>query len=484
MSVLKSLGKDTFNYGIGKIMPQVIGFFLIPVYTRFLNPSDYGIVEMTGVFSAFVMIFMRMALPGSITRFYYDYKESTNLRDYITSVFWLMKLLGLIVGIVAGIITYYFAEKFIPGMPFWPFAVIALITSFLTTNSEIQKRLLQARRQSAYSAKLNIITAAIGISLVLFFVAYLRMGALGFVLAGLCSAILFFVQANFYLRHDIKGKFKPELLKHSVKYAIHILPSHLITPFCALFSRSLLSLDYSLESVGVFSIANRFMSPVLIIGTAFTSSYIPVYFETRESNNQEGLDKLMTASNRIWLLANLVFVCMSILGPLLIVLLTPIKYHSGSSLIPILSFSYLSGMFSDLYCQEIYYSKKTYWVSLIAAMRFVVNISIVLLTMNSLGIYSIPLSLLAESLMITIISYIVSQNIFHIKKDYKFIITNLMLSLTTSVIFFILLLGKQPFVYLVLAGCGLLMTYLIILFYRYNFNPKQILQYIQRKKTK
>ncbi len=461
-------------------MPQVIGFLLIPVYTRFLNPSDYGIVEMSGVFSAFVMIFMRMALPGSITRFYYTYKEGSDLKDYVTSVFWLMKLIGLTVAVITGIIAYYFADRIIPGLPFWPFVVISLITAFLTTNSEIQKRLLQARRQSAYSAKLNIATAALGILLVLLFVPVLKMGALGFVLAGLIAAIVFFIQAHYYLKSDLTGSFKPSLLKHSVKYAIHILPSHLITPFCALFSRSLLSSGYSLEAVGVFAIANRFMSPLNIVSGAFSNSYIPVYFETRESNSEENIQKLIAATQRIWVLANIMFLGMAIAGPLFIVLLTPEKYHSGASLIPVLSLSFLIGVFYDMYTQELYYSKKTQWVSVIAGLRFLANIGVLLLTVNYLGIFSIPVSLLAESIVITVLAYYISRKQYRLKKDNTFLTLISVVSVLLASIQTIMLYKALPLHILILTGAFLLIVFIGFLQYKKYFNFTTLLKRLKK----
>ena len=56
------------NYGIGGLLPQVIGFFLLPVYTRFLTPEDYGIVEVVGSVGALLFVFIRLGMGGAITR--------------------------------------------------------------------------------------------------------------------------------------------------------------------------------------------------------------------------------------------------------------------------------------------------------------------------------------------------------------------------------------------------------------------------------
>ena len=87
MSKFKEISGATLNYGLGKFIPQIIGFILIPVYTSYLQPEDYGLVELATSFGSFAFILLRLALPGSVSRFYYDHNEGEELRNYITTNF-------------------------------------------------------------------------------------------------------------------------------------------------------------------------------------------------------------------------------------------------------------------------------------------------------------------------------------------------------------------------------------------------------------
>ncbi|MFZ6012431.1 MAG: lipopolysaccharide biosynthesis protein, partial [Bacteroidota bacterium] len=165
MKFLKEISLGTFNYGLGKFIPQLVGFFLIPVYTAFLTPNDYGIVESTMAIANFTMILMRLALPGSISRYYFDYGEGKELSDYITTLHRTLLAVSVIVGAACYFVLQESLHLIFPGLPFWPFIAIILVTTFLNTNSETQKRLLQARKMSRYSAILNIVTSLVGIVL-------------------------------------------------------------------------------------------------------------------------------------------------------------------------------------------------------------------------------------------------------------------------------------------------------------------------------
>ena len=46
--------KDALAYGTSSIVQKLIGFLLIPLYTRHLDPSDYGILAMLMILQASV----------------------------------------------------------------------------------------------------------------------------------------------------------------------------------------------------------------------------------------------------------------------------------------------------------------------------------------------------------------------------------------------------------------------------------------------
>ncbi|KAB2914718.1 MAG: oligosaccharide flippase family protein [Bacteroidetes bacterium] len=452
-SKLKEIGGATLNYGIGKFLPQVIGFFLIPLYTMYLTPEDYGIVELATAFGAFSLILMRLALPGSVSRFYYEHKEGPELRDYITTIYW--SLLAISVGMAAliYIVSYFFLHKLVPGLPLWPFVGVVLLADIFSANSEIQKRLLQARKQSAYSAKLSIVTSLVGIITAIVLVVGFDLGALGIVGASLMGSTIFFIQAQFYLRKDMGGNFSFKLLTPSFKYALNILPSHFVTPFGNLLSRSLLSGFSSLAAVGLYSLAMRFITPLYLISEAFNTAFSPIYFEARKKDEPEGYKKLEDACKKIWLVAIFMFVAASALTPSLIHLITPERYHPAAELIPFMAISFLPTVLTVMYSNEMYYSKKTAWVSVIAVTRFVSNLAIALLFIEQWGYYALILAKFIENIIIMLFSVFISRKMFNFNPNVPLIIKSGLLGLVLVAVS-VLFANYQPNSYLQL-GFGL-----------------------------
>ena len=72
---LKNVIKGASTFTSCQILTQASAFFLIPLYTRFLTPADYGIVGYLQVIIQFLSVLLMFGLYGAQTRFYYDFKE-------------------------------------------------------------------------------------------------------------------------------------------------------------------------------------------------------------------------------------------------------------------------------------------------------------------------------------------------------------------------------------------------------------------------
>ncbi len=150
------------------MVPKIISFFLIPVYTSFLTPTDYGVVELCGSLFQVIYTVMRLGMPGSVSRFYFDHKDNPEeLRDYVRTIYEFLVGASIVIGLLFGIVFYFFSDVLTPELLFFPFIVIVIINSAFSANSALQLRLLQSTENSRYSALLNIANAFLGIVFVM-----------------------------------------------------------------------------------------------------------------------------------------------------------------------------------------------------------------------------------------------------------------------------------------------------------------------------
>ena len=70
LSELKKLSKHTIIYGTGTFLTKAIGFFLIPLYTHYLTPKDYGVLTFLDLTEYIISYFLILGLAQAILRYY------------------------------------------------------------------------------------------------------------------------------------------------------------------------------------------------------------------------------------------------------------------------------------------------------------------------------------------------------------------------------------------------------------------------------
>src|SRR4051812_50065907 len=85
---LKELFRHSMVYGLGSIVARVLGVLLLPLYTRYLSPSDYGLIETLVALSAVLTALVAQAMKSAFFRFYFDSSEPARRLLVVRTAFW------------------------------------------------------------------------------------------------------------------------------------------------------------------------------------------------------------------------------------------------------------------------------------------------------------------------------------------------------------------------------------------------------------
>ena len=80
-------------YATASLAQKSLAFLLIPVYTRFIKPGEYGVLELLTAFSTVAFGILALGLPAAILKCYHRDAESPASRARILSTANLKKLL-------------------------------------------------------------------------------------------------------------------------------------------------------------------------------------------------------------------------------------------------------------------------------------------------------------------------------------------------------------------------------------------------------
>lgn len=68
------LGRKTIVYGIGSILNRVISFLLLPLFTKYLTPTDYGVSSILGWMTFLITPIFSLGMGTAIATCYYEEK--------------------------------------------------------------------------------------------------------------------------------------------------------------------------------------------------------------------------------------------------------------------------------------------------------------------------------------------------------------------------------------------------------------------------
>jgi O-antigen/teichoic acid export membrane protein len=95
MSIV-SLSNNTIIYSIGTLSLRLTAFLLIPLYTRYLTKSEFGLLQIL-LFTIQVLITVNdMGMRTAIMRFFHSYESDKKLPELFGSSFSIIILVGFV----------------------------------------------------------------------------------------------------------------------------------------------------------------------------------------------------------------------------------------------------------------------------------------------------------------------------------------------------------------------------------------------------
>ncbi len=487
MSGFKNLFKQTFIYGLATVLPRMLSFLLVPLYTTpgvLTSVAEYGKVSI--IFSWFVIFNVILAYGMETAFFRFFNKEEDQNKVIGTSTIALMiSSLGFF------LLAFLFKEQ-IASMTDIKAEYISLVIWVLLLDALviIPFAWLRAKGKSTTYAIIKILNVAINLGLNIFFLIYLKKWASEnslletiylpnfeinyiFISNLVASAATLLMMLHFYFK--IKYTFDSSLFKKMMSYAIPVLIAGIAFSINETFDRILL--DYLLPNdiaetkVGMYSACYKLAVFMTLFATAYRLGIEPYFFSHAKSENpQKNYARILeffVAFGSIMVLTVVVFA--DVLKPYIV---RSEAYWEAMWIVPFILIAN--------FCLGIYHNLSV-WYKITDRTKFGAYISVfgALLTLG-LNFWLIPIigykgsaiaTLVAYSSMM-IASYYYGQKYYPIPYNLKKMSLYLLLSSAFSVISFYV---YRDYFYV---GVGLLILYLTIV---YIFEKKQIQQLLKSK---
>lgn len=282
-------------YGLGNYSMRALGFFLIPVYTRYLVPAEYGILALANMVSNLLFIVLNMGQSSAFFRSYYDFDDQKGRESVITTS--LVLTFASCIPLAACLLWFSAPlSRLVFGSPAYT-GLFALVC--LTTVSRVLLRIpfaiLRAEEKSTRYALLSVSRGLLGIVLALVLVVGFRRGVYGIVWSQFASQFLFVLPLLPPVVWGVQWHFSRPTARKLLSFGIPLVFGGFATFVLNLSNRYFLKHFSTLDELGLYSLGYNFGEILWLLVTAVHLAYPPFILSNRKSPDFPGLyQRLMT----------------------------------------------------------------------------------------------------------------------------------------------------------------------------------------------
>ena len=87
---IRNLFRNLAIYGFGDVATSIVSLLLLPIYTRYLTPSDYGVIAMLLTIEAVAKVLFRWGVDTAFMRLYYDCADQPARQRLASTIFFFL----------------------------------------------------------------------------------------------------------------------------------------------------------------------------------------------------------------------------------------------------------------------------------------------------------------------------------------------------------------------------------------------------------
>lgn len=261
MSKASSLAKNTAILAVGKLSSQLIGFVLLPLYTYYLSPSEYGFVDLVMVYIALLIPALTLQLEMASFRYLVDARKSEPERARVIS-----NILYMAVPLVLPWLVMFVAYGVITGFEYTWLVLFIGVAMLFSNLTQQMARGLGDNKRFAIASMLIGLTTLLG---ALVFIVYMGLRIDGMLLsvaaANVVAAGYLTVRMKLY-RYVKLGVSDRRLQREILGYSVPLVPNGIAWWVINASDRTIISIMISTAANGIYAVSTKYAA---ILGSLF-----------------------------------------------------------------------------------------------------------------------------------------------------------------------------------------------------------------------
>jgi O-antigen/teichoic acid export membrane protein len=396
-------------YTATALLNSAVPFMLLPIFTHYLNPADYGLMSAIIAYATVISPFIVLGLPALFSTDFHLLERSELSRK---SIAWLGLPLALGGALIAAswMLENVLAKllevpsAWIPAIPL--LALLGFIPQWAGVVFQMDNR---PKHFAVYQAAQGLLLMGTSI----FFVVFLNMHWEGrlwsMLIVGVLASIFGFLTLRPFLLISIP---RMQDINEALKFGAGLLPHSVLSQIIRQSDRLFILHFVGLSAAGKYAVGLQVASIMLVLLSTFNQAWTPYLFKNLAQADKLRKQEIVILSYRIALVFVALFLVVNLASPLIFSTLISKQYQDAQRFVPWITLGYLFLGFYTLVTDYIFYTKKTYLFSILTTANAAINLTLNYICVENFGAIGVAYAFAVSSATMSIATWLLAHKVY------------------------------------------------------------------------
>ena len=444
---MNKIGKDVSLYLTTSIISFGISFLALPIYTRLLEPKEFGAVILFMMIGKMIFGFMNLSLHAANYKFYFDEKIDSSINNfrslYSSNFLFLFIFFIVITGVIFSIKSSFFLNLEIEYLTKHNL-ILAITYGFFDYIILFKTTQLTAEKKSLKFSFIVILNSLLNLGLSIFLIKKLIDPLMGRVYGILISQAIILIILIYLLKNLFTTKISAHKLIKSIKFSSPYYPNMILGLSQSYLDKTLLSQINGSSSVGFYSLGVNFTIILKTIMDSVEKAWAPFFYNKAHEETFESKKIIVESFNFIAFIYMFLGLFIIYFSEEAIKILTTKEYYSAIEIVPIYMFFYFFAIYGYLTNAQLTISEKIKYILPGAIIGAIVNVSLNILLIPKFGTVGAALASCFTALVSQAFLFYFGNKFFRLPIELnKIIFLYFLLFLYTGIYYYILSIEIQ-----------------------------------------
>jgi O-antigen/teichoic acid export membrane protein len=332
----RTIWKHGRVYLLGNILNRFAGLLLLPVYTRFLSPEEFGVYALIVVVTDLIAGVLGLGIGNALARVYFGYENEQDRNRVISTALIAFCVIGPVFVLLSWPVADEASFLLFGGDAHTSSVRLALVALIFATLSTVQLDYYRIRKNSGTFLWLSLVKSALLLVFNVAFVIWLGLGVSGIFLGTLVAFASLSLVLLVVILRQTGLSVSLSMLRELLGLGLPIVPAILLDASGKFIERYLLNLYLSTAYVGFYALGARLAQLMgMFVTHPFNQIYVVRRFETIGDTAVYG--QLSKVFLYFMILITTAGLGLSLMAPEIITLIATPAYMPAAQVIPFLA---------------------------------------------------------------------------------------------------------------------------------------------------